>query len=312
MPFELSKIDACDHGIERIHQLKRVILHKKTARQMVEIDEYENYGVGVWLDGWPQCAEGDSAKYHESFVHQALLPYLAYRQNAGTLDQGIKVCILGGGDFGVAYELCRYKAVTQIHQVDWDPEFMEMAKEHLEAIHHGSWQDPRVKVELEMGDAFEFLPKTTETYDVIFGDLTDLANLNELMPNFAALLARIMREDALFITQAGELSNVPAALEVALDGYKSLAPHFKKSWVSRIYIPSFAYEQSFLMTTNNTAIDPLALPASEVDNVIAENIAGELSEYSGAVHHALFALPPSLRKILGRELGSGFAQAPTA
>lgn len=308
MAFKLSKVDDCDHGIQRIHEIKRNIVSRRTIRQLVEIDEYENFGIGVCLDGWPQCAQIDGDKYHQAFVHQALLPLLAHWEGSSRLRNGLSVCVLGGGDFGVVHELTRYEAVKSVRQVDWDLEFCELAKEYLECIHHGAWQDPRLQIEVEKCNAFEFLPGSSEKYDVIFGDLTDLSNVNGLMPDFASLISPRLNPGGIFITQAGELSNVPSALAVSLEGYASLKGNFKRFWISRTHIPSFGYEQSFILATDDEQFNPLALSPSELDALINKSVKGELSEYSGAVHHGMFAISPRLKGEICRILGKSFCQ----
>lgn len=145
----LTKTDACDEGVVRTYDLHRSIIHKQTARQKIEIDDFKNFGVSIWIDGWPQCAEGDTDRYHQALIHPALI----------NRTSPFSVIVLGGGDFGAAHELTKYPNLSSLHIVDWDLEFIEIAKEHLKPIHRGSWQDPRVTVETEFPDVFNILKR---------------------------------------------------------------------------------------------------------------------------------------------------------
>ncbi len=292
--------DNCDHGIIRLHQLRRSLVKVRTKRQLVEIDDYENYGIGLCLDGWPQCDALYSPRFHQVFAHQVLL-----------FTQGeLKLGVLGGGDFALTHELTRYpySSVYDIHIIDWDLEFEELAKQHLRPIHHDSWKDPRVRVEINHPDVFEYLPQTYERYHVIFGDLTDLSVAEGLLPNFGSYIKERLLPNGKFITQAGELSRVPVPLKKFLDGLKFLAPHFRYFWISRTHIPFFGYEQVFVLATDDKNFCPTMFSAGYIDYLIRSKIGHLLSDYSGAVHQSIFALEPALKKIIHGVLGSKFLQ----
>lgn len=216
--------------------------------------------------------------------------------------------MLGGGDFALAHELTLYPNVADIHIIDWDSEFEELAKEHLKPIHHDSWKDPRVRIETGHPDVFEYLPQTSEHYDIIFGDLTDLSVAEGLLPNFGSYVKKCLVPKGKFITQAGELSRVPVVLKKFLDGLRFLAPHFRYFWISRTHIPFFGYEQAFILATDDESFNPLFSSARNIDYLIQSRPRISLSDYSGAIHHSIFALEPALKQAIYAVLGPKFPQ----
>lgn len=297
------KVDRCDYGIMRCHQVNRPILKVKTSRQLVEIDEYENFGVGLCLDGSPQCSQGDSEKYHQLFVHPVLMPLS---------DRDLRVGILGGGDFGLVNEVRKYENVRYIKLIDWDKEFLAIAIKHLEPIHQGAWQDERLVIYCD--DVFQYLPKKDELFHVIFADLTDIATASDLLPGFGLHVKNHLLENGVFVTQAGDGSATPHALELFLEGLKNIEPCFRYFWILREHIPFFGYEQAFVIATDSAAFNPFDKmcyrpdrPYYRIDALIKKK-AGLLNEYSGAVHHGAFALPPAIKEKIYQVLGQKFAK----
>jgi spermidine synthase len=286
MSDKLIKVDACDDGVEHHYELIQEIAHVQTARQKIEIDNFKRFGVGVWIDGWPQCAEFDSDRYHEALVH----PSLIHRASSST---PFTACILGGGDFGVVNQLVKYKNLQSAHMVDWDLEFIELTKKHLTPIHHDSWKDPRVTVETKNPDVFQFFEVNKEQFDIVFGDLTDLTSMGSGVKSFIEQIKALVKSDGVFVSQSSEYPTMPSQYEEFISMVKMVGSIFKKVWIYKTYVPSFAYEQAFILGTDSLTFNPLASSASVIDeNISALN--KPLTEYSGAIHHGMFALPPSL------------------
>ena len=286
MKNKIIKIDACDEGVEHHYEVVEEIAHVQTARQKIEIDNYKRFGVGVWIDGWPQCAEYDSDRYHEALVH----PSLIHRATNATQ---FTACILGGGDFGVVNQLVKYNNLAKAHMVDWDLEFIELTKKHLNAIHHDSWKDSRVHVETTNPDVFEFFKANKDQFDIVFGDLTDLTSMGSGVKSFIEQIKSLVKPDGIFVSQSSEYPTMPPQFDEFVSMIKMVNSIFKKVWVYRTYVPSFAYEQAFIMATDDTSFSPLALSASQIEEQI-KGLSKPLTEYSGAIHHSLFALPPSM------------------
>ena len=281
--------DACDEGALHVYDVAEPIITVQTKRQKIEINNIARFGVSVWIDGWPQCAEYDSDRYHEALAHPALI----HRADEGT---AFSACILGGGDFGLVNQLVKYKNLSKVHMIDWDLEFTELAKKHLSSINHGTWSDPRVHVETKTPDVFEFFTVCKERFDIVFGDLTDLTSMGSGVKSFIENIKGLVVKDGLFVSQSSEYPTMPGQLDEFISMVRMVQSVFKHAWIYRTYIPSFAYEQAFIIATDSE-FNPLELSIGEVDKKIAA-LSVPVTEYSGALHHAMFAMPPSLLKKL--------------
>lgn len=276
-------IDECDKGVRHHYDVIETILDTKTSKQRIEIHNFVRFGIGVWIDGWPQCAQFDSDKYHESLVHPGLI-HLADQTTPFT------VCVLGGGDFGIIHQLVKYRSCEKIHMVDWDLEFLEITKKHLRCIHHDAWKDPRVSIEKKTPDVFEFFRVCSEKYDVVFGDLTDLISFGSGVKSFVGQMKVLLKSDGIFISQASEFPSIPSEHDSFVDSILQTKELFKHVWIYKSYIPSFGYEQSYIIGSDKEEFDPLTLETNVIDKKINQ-LSGKMTEYSGSIHSSLFALP---------------------
>ncbi len=292
MPL-LFKSDSCDGGVVRTYEITRSIFHKKTARQTIEIDEYKNFGIGIWIDGWPQCAQSDSDRYHQALIHPGLI---------GRCEK-FSAAILGGGDFCATHELIKYPNLSRVHIIDWDLEFIEIAKDHLEVLHHGAWQDSRVTVEIENPDVFKYLEKAVERYDFIFGDLTDLDAMDDTFPNFITQIKKLLNPTGAFISQFSEFPTTKVKMDSFGEILAKIARGFNYVWLYRTFIPSFGYEQAFLIASDSRDEDPLLLSDEKIAAGL-DRLSEKCLEYSPAIHRSLFALSPLILDKLEGMLGS--------
>ena len=81
------------------------------------------------------------------------------------------ILVIGGGDGGSSEELLKHPSVKRIVMAELDPVVIDISKKWLGAIHNGAFDDPRLEVKI--GDGFEFVKSTTERFDMIVLDLTD-------------------------------------------------------------------------------------------------------------------------------------------
>ena len=151
--------------------------------------------VRLFLNGNLQLSSLDEYRYHEPLVHIPL----------GLVPHKEHILILGGGDGLVAREVLKYPDVKKISLVDLDPEVVKIAKKdhNLKAMNKGSLDDPRVEIIHE--DAFVFLGKSRQLFDVIIADLPDPnnASLARLYSReFYKLVRSRLAQAGIFVTQA--------------------------------------------------------------------------------------------------------------
>lgn len=120
----------------------------------------ETFGRVLTLDGVIQCTERDEFGYQE-LISQ--IPLCAHPNPE-------KVLIVGGGDGGVAREVVKHPAVKQVHQVEIDGRVVELSKKYLPFMACG-FESP--KMNLTIGDGFDFMKNHQNEFDVIITDSSD-------------------------------------------------------------------------------------------------------------------------------------------
>ncbi|TYS17984.1 polyamine aminopropyltransferase [Rossellomorea vietnamensis] len=148
------------------------IVHSENTNYQQIILTKEQGDLRMFLDGQLQFSSSDEYRYHETLVHPAM---------AGA-DRKENILILGGGDGLAVRELRKYDEIRHITLVDLDPRVVELAKENpsIAELNGQAFEDERVEVINE--DAFNYMEKSTDLYDVILVDLPDPNNesLNKL------------------------------------------------------------------------------------------------------------------------------------
>lgn len=138
-------------------------------------------GYRLYLNGNLQFAERDEYRYHEALVHPAMAAHGAARN----------VAVLGGGDGMAVREILRYPSVQSVTLVELDPAMTRLfsRQPQLAALNGNALASP--KVHIVNTDAFTWLERTTQTFDVIVVDFPDPTNfaIGKLYTNsFYALL----------------------------------------------------------------------------------------------------------------------------
>jgi spermidine synthase len=142
-------------------------------------------GYRLFLNGNLQFAQRDEYRYHEALVHPAMAAYAA----GGGAPK--KVAVLGGGDGMAVREILKYPGVESITLVELDPAMTTLFTQQpmLAKLNGDALKSPKVKV--VNTDAFTWLEKSSETFDVMVVDFPDPTNfsIGKLYTNsFYALL----------------------------------------------------------------------------------------------------------------------------
>lgn len=255
------------------------VLHRgRTALQDVLVFENRAFGRVLALDGVVQLTERDHHVYHEMIAHVPLLAHGAAR----------RVLIIGGGDGGTLKEVLKHP-VEQVVLVEIDPEVIALAQRLFPEVSDGAFEDARVSVVI--GDGAEYVARGTARFDVIIIDSTDPAGPADglFTPAFYRACARLLRPGGLLTLQSGASFVLPEQVDA----------------VCRRLTPSFHVVRPFLAPVPTYAAGTLALVgAGQGANALTPPIA-VLRErvrrtrlitryYTPDVHHAAFALPPTL------------------
>ncbi len=279
----ISPWDIYSHGI------KRILDYKHTTFQQMSIVESGSYGKALVLDGKWQSCQGDEFIYHEPLVHAAMTLHGSAK----------KVLILGGGEGATAREVLKWKTVECVLMVDIDGEVVEACKKHLEVMHQGCFDDPRLEVHI--GDALDILDTTEEKWDVVISDLSDPI---EEGPSFKLFtkeyfekLPRVLTENGFFVVQSGPVAPPVVQKHARLvKTVNSVFPHVK-SYTA--YISTYGQPWSFTLGSFQeieNRPDPNA-----IDELLKENLQGELKMFDGTTMLGIFQLPLHIRKAIEEE-----------
>jgi spermidine synthase len=195
------------------------VASRKTDFQQIDIFDTDAFGRALLLDGHIQLTEFDEHAYHEALVQVPLLSIASPKS----------ALVIGGGDGGVLREICRHSSIERIDIVEIDLGVIEECRLHMPSLSDGAFEDPRVT--LHVRDAFPFVKKATDGYDLIVVDSTDVyeeeeGELSEMLftDEFYRDILRLLNETGFVVTQADNLIFCPYSLEAISSLYKRIFP----------------------------------------------------------------------------------------
>ena len=205
----------------------------------------------MFLDGGLQFSSADEHRYHEALVHPAMA--LAARR--------ARVLVLGGGDGLAAREVLKWPGLEALTLVDLDPAVTRLARSHpaLVGANRGALDDPRVEVVHE--DAYAFVTRGGEPFDVVVVDLPDpnhesLAKLYS-RPFYQALRRRL--------GQGGTVAVQATSPYFAREAFWSVVATAEAAGLHpepyHVYVPSFGDWGFFVGSTHRVRPERFALPA---------------------------------------------------
>jgi len=122
------------------------------------------------LDGIIQTTEADEFVYHEMLTHVPMFGCANPR----------RVMIVGGGDGGILREVLKHD-IEHVDMVEIDRTVVDYCIEHMPTLNNAGkiYADPRASLVIE--DAFEFIKREKNRYDVILVDSTDPVGAAEVL-----------------------------------------------------------------------------------------------------------------------------------
>ena len=210
-------------------------------------------GHRLFLNGNLQFAERDEYRYHEALVHPAMAAYAA----SGGVPK--KVAVLGGGDGMAVREILKYPGVQSVTLVELDPAMTRLFSQQptLVRLNSGALLSPKVKI--VNTDAFQWLEKTDETFDVIVVDFPDPTNfsIGKLYTNsFYALLDKRLAASGYAVIQSTSPLVARQSFWTVVNTIESVglraAPY-------HAHVPSFG-EWGFVIASRRPYRQPSSLP----------------------------------------------------
>ena len=181
-------------GLKQEIKIKNRLINKKSSFQKIEIFDTLTYGRVLALDGVIQVTEKDEYAYSEMLVHPAMQ----------ALSKKVKkILIIGGGDGAVAEEVLKYNYIRSIDLVDIDKEVVDLSKKYFKKINNNSLISKKLNLFYE--DAFKFIDKNQNSYDLIIADRPDPIGAGKSLykSNFYKKIKNIMSESSIAIFQSG-------------------------------------------------------------------------------------------------------------
>jgi spermidine synthase len=143
------------------YSINKVLYTGKSDFQEIDIIENPLYGRALFLDHLMMTTEKDEFIYHELLTH---VP-------CSKIKNLEKVLIIGGGDGGIARELCKYRSIKEIIVAEIDGLVIEVSKKYIPKISKG-FNDKRVKIEVT--DGAKYIENAPDNYfDLILIDSTE-------------------------------------------------------------------------------------------------------------------------------------------
>ncbi|XP_034120729.1 spermine synthase isoform X2 [Drosophila guanche] len=205
------------------------ILHSKTLGNMLLLDELQN------------IAESDLI-YTETLMGRGIENY-----------EGKEICILGGGDGALLYELLKENP-KHVVMLEIDELVMEACNKYLNSI-CGDVLEKRKsdQYEIVVGDCVEYLKKfiaEDRKFDYVFGDLTDIPITGapvgvdwDFIRTIFEHSFQVLKPDGKFLTH-GNGTSCTESLELFEEQLALLKPKVKYT-TSKAFVPSFMEEWLF-------------------------------------------------------------------
>ena len=217
----------------------KVIYSKSTHYQRMVLTR-NNRELKLFLNGNLQFSSSDEYRYHEALVHPAL----------HAITNPLKVLVLGGGDGLAVREVLKYNTITAVTLVDLDPAMTKLfcSNDMLLQLNKRSLLSPKVKVVND--DAFNWIRKDKEQYDLIIIDFPDPSNysLGKLYTSrFYEELHHLLSERGIVVVQA--TSPLIARRSFWCIDHTMVAAGFL-TVPYHIYVPSFG-EWGYIMAMKN-------------------------------------------------------------
>ncbi|HCB11909.1 MAG TPA: spermidine synthase [Cyanobacteria bacterium UBA11991] len=148
-------------GFGLVIKAKDVLYSQTSPYQKIEIFNSDSMlGRVLTIDDLMMVTEGDEYHYHEMIAHIPMMQHPCPKT----------VLVIGGGDGGTVREVLKHKTVEKVTLCEIDEKVIEASKEFLPTV---SCELDNPKVDIQVGDAIEFIKDKKNEYDIILIDSTD-------------------------------------------------------------------------------------------------------------------------------------------
>ncbi|XP_053662900.1 spermine synthase isoform X2 [Anopheles marshallii] len=231
------------------YDIDRVLFDKRSEFQKIQIVHSRSLGNMLVLDELQNIAEADLI-YTETLMCRGAENYA-----------GKEICILGGGDGALLYELLK-EGPKFVVMLEIDEIVMQACNKYMNSI-CGDVLEKRTDANFEIivGDCMVYLKKYIKEerkFDYVFGDLTDIpisdTPTGEIWDFIRLILEssfQVLKPDGKFMTHGNGVS-CPESLRMYEDQLAKLTPKVKYT-KSSAFVPSFMEEWVFYQVQRELA-----------------------------------------------------------
>lgn len=250
--------------------------------QRLEVYDTPQFGKLFRLDGRLMTSEKEEFFYHECMTHPALL----------THPNPQSVLVIGGGDGGSSEEIFKHPSVKRIVMAELDAAVIDVARTHLGEIHRGALDDPRL--EIRIGDGFEYVKNATEKFDLIVLDLTDpdTPAFHLYSEKFFRLCRDRLNPGGMLTLHLGTPVYAP---ETVRKNAANLRKVFKQVHPLALFIP--LYGSLWCLGIASDSANPRLMTPEAIAARLRERRIGGLQYYNAELHGGLFALPTFVKAL---------------
>ena len=262
--------------------IKEQLYSGKSYYQQIEVFDSYEFGRVLVLDGYIMLTEKDEYIYHEMMVHVPMACNPSIQ----------RVLVIGAGDGGTVRELCRYDSITQIDMVEIDEQVVKVCKEYLPQT-ACRLEDPRVHIYYE--DGLKFVRRVEDTYDLIIVDSTDPFGPGEglFTKEFYGNCFTALRENGI-LTNQHESTYYDSYTSMVSRTHRRMRSVFPVAMVYQAHIPTYpSGHWLFGFASKNIH------PVYDFKPEAWEQLGLETKYYNTQLHTGCFALPNTVREVLG-------------
>jgi spermidine synthase len=262
-------------------QIEQVLFHEKSKYQDVLVFKSKTYGNVLILDGIIQCTERDEFAYQEMLAH---LPLFAHPYPK-------RVLIIGGGDGGILREVLKHSSVEHVTVCEIDEMVIDVSKKYLPGM---AEQFGNPKLNLFIGDGFEFLKNHKNEFDVVITDSSDPVGPAESLfgKSYYQLLSESMKDGGILSSQAESVWLHLELISHMIEFTKQIFPTVKYASSIMSTYPSGTMGYLIAAKDDRDVTKPArTLTSEEIKSM-------KLKFYNSELHSAAFILPTFVNQAL--------------
>lgn len=265
-------------------KITKMVHEEQSPFQHIQIADTLQYGRILILDGVFQTSVKDEWTYHEMISHVPLMMH----------PHPERVLIIGGGDGGVAREVCRHDCVKQVDLCDIDGRVIALSQEYFPTISK-VLNNPLAKLHVHVGDGIAFAKQVKDFYDVIIIDCSDPIGPGEglFTRDFYRSAFSALREDGLIVQQT---ESPIVQQQTVHDVFEAMNDVFPIVRMYYSHVPIYpACMHSFMLASKK--YDPLTAD-------IRKDMPQPMKYYNPGIQKSCFVLPNFVKELLYKGIKS--------